>query len=70
MRYCGSNRIDLLTGISGVAWDEAWGTCVAGEMDGLPVWFLGVEAHIKNKFASGRPQDLADVSRLREMLGS
>lgn len=63
------NRIDLLTGISGVAWEDAWNTRVSGEIDGLPVAFLGADAYIRNKLASGRPQDLADVSRLREILG-
>jgi hypothetical protein len=63
------NRIDLLTGISGVSWDECWVSRVAGELDGIPVFFLGRDTYIKNKLASGRPQDLADVSRLREING-
>lgn len=63
------NRIDLLTGISGVMWDEAWADRQAGELDGLPVAFLGKAAYIKNKLAAGRPQDLADVQRLREIAG-
>lgn len=63
------NRIDLLTGISGVDWEESWSTSVAGEMDGIPVRFLGKDTYIKNKLASGRPQDLADASRLREING-
>lgn len=63
------NRIDILTGISGVDWQEAWLTRVPGNIDGLRVSFLGKEAYIKNKLASGRPQDLADVSRLREISG-
>jgi hypothetical protein len=63
------HRIDLLTGISGVDWDECWASKVAGEMDGIPVFFLGRETYIKNKLASGRAQDLADVSRLREIGG-
>lgn len=61
------NRIDLLTGLSGVAWAECWASRVEGEMDGLPVNFLGRELYIKNKLASGRPQDLADAQRLKEI---
>lgn len=39
-------------------------------MDGIPVFFLGRDAYIKNKLASsGRPQDLAVVSRLKEVSG-
>jgi len=63
------NRIDILTGISGVDWEEAWKSKIATELDGLPVWILGKDAYIKNKLASGRPQDIADVSRLREISG-
>ena len=61
------NRIDLLTGLSGVDWDECWSSRDEGEMDGLPVAFLGREAYIKNKLAAGRPQDLADVARLKQI---
>ena len=53
------NRIDLLTSISGVDFGEAWAL-----LDGLPVSFLSREALIKNKQASGRTKDLADVARL------
>ncbi len=63
------NRIDILTGISGVEWEEAWASRVAGELDGLPIFILGKAAYIKNKVASDRPQDRADVSRLREISG-
>jgi hypothetical protein len=58
------HRIDLLTGISGVTWAECWHSKVRGEMDGIPVPFLGRDAFVRNKRASGRPQDLADASRL------
>jgi hypothetical protein len=61
------NRIDLLTGISGVDWDECWASKVEGEMDGIPVFIMGRDSYIKNKLAAGRPQDLADVSRLKEI---
>lgn len=61
-------RIDLLTGLSGVSWDECWESAVIGEMDGIPVRFLGTSSYIKNKIASGRDQDLADVSRLKDIL--
>jgi hypothetical protein len=63
------NRIDILTGISGVTWDEAWATRVKGEMDGVPVFFLSEDAYIRNKLASGRPQDIADAERLKKILG-
>jgi hypothetical protein len=58
------NRIDLLTSISGVSFDEAWSTSVPGELDGLPVRVLSRAALLTNKRASGRPKDLADVAEL------
>lgn len=58
------NRIDLLTSISGVDFEEAWDTRAAGELDGLPVFFLGLDALLKNKQASGRDKDVADVRKL------
>jgi hypothetical protein len=60
------NRIDLLTGIDGVSFDEAWQTRVPATLDGLPVCMLNKELLIKNKLAAGRPQDVADVKRLQE----
>src|SRR6266566_2202754 len=35
------NRIDLLTGISGIAFDEAMSTSVETEFDALPVRMIG-----------------------------
>jgi len=57
-------RIDLLTEISGVSFEEAWATREAAEVDGRPIHLIGLEAFLKNKRASGRPKDLADVARL------
>jgi predicted nucleotidyltransferase len=58
------NRIDLLTTISGVSFPEAWANRVSGLLDDIPVSFLGRDDLLKNKRASGRPQDLADLSHL------
>jgi hypothetical protein len=57
-------RIDVLTDISGVSFDEAWASRVLGDLEGVAVPFLGREALIANKRASGRLKDLADVERL------
>jgi hypothetical protein len=59
-------RVDLLTGITGVSFNEAWAGRSEGELDGLPVSMLGKAELIKNKRAVGRPQDLADVARLED----
>jgi hypothetical protein len=58
------NRIDLLTGITGVAIDEAFQSKVATELEGIPVFMLSKALLIQNKRAVGRPQDLADLDSL------
>lgn len=58
------NRIDLLTGISGVATGEALEKKISTELAGLPVFILSKDLLIQNKRAVGRPQDLADLDAL------
>jgi hypothetical protein len=57
-------RIDLMTGITGVATGEAFATKVSAELSGVPVFILSKELLIQNKRAVGRPQDLADLDAL------
>ena len=58
------NRVDIMTSISGVQFDEAWKSRAAGELDGLPVQFISKELLKRNKAAVGRKQDLADLDYL------
>lgn len=58
------NRIDILTSIAGVTFEQAWAGRVESEMDGLGVPFLGRAELIQNKQAAGRLKDLADVEAL------
>jgi hypothetical protein len=62
------NRIDLLTGIDGVDFAAAWENRVTAEMDGLPVFLIGRADLIRNKRATARPQDLADLHWIEEPL--
>jgi hypothetical protein len=57
-------RIDILTEISGVGFEEAWPNRVTQSIDGLEVPFLGREALLRNKQESGRDKDLADLRAL------
>jgi hypothetical protein len=59
-------RIDILTSISGVGFDEAWSDRVTHETEGLAVPFLGRAALVRNKRASARAKDLADLEALGE----
>ena len=57
-------RIDILTSITGITFEEAWATRVAVAWRNRQVQFLSRQALIVNKRASGRPKDLADAERL------
>ena len=57
-------RIDILTGITGVGFDEAWPERVTHDVDGLAVPFIGRRALVKNKRATGRAKDIADLEAL------
>jgi hypothetical protein len=61
-------RIDVLTEISGVTFDEVWESRMTTELEGRSVSFIGRTALVKNKQATGRPQDVADVARLQRFL--
>ena len=57
-------RIDILTTIDGVTFAEAWPSKVEVEVEGHRLPVLGRAELLRNKRASGRPQDLADAERL------
>ena len=59
------NRIDLLTAIKGVAFEEAWETRVEDLFGDQHVCFLGREELIRNKKAVGRSRDREDVRMLK-----
>lgn len=59
-------RLDLLTRLSGLEFDEAWSRRELHPVAGLQVPFLGRADLVANKRASGRPKDLADLEVLGE----
>ncbi len=59
-------RIDILTGISGVGFDDAWVDRLRHSVGDLNVPFLGRAALVRNKRAAGRAKDLADLEALGE----
>jgi hypothetical protein len=58
------HRIDILTSISGVSFAEAWKGRVEAELFGVTAPFLGRDALIVNKRATGRHRDLGDLEAL------
>jgi predicted nucleotidyltransferase len=57
-------RIDILTRISGVEFQEAYARRSTVVLEGMDVPVISMEDLIANKRATGRTQDLADVERL------
>jgi hypothetical protein len=58
------NRIDILTALKDMNFEHCYKTRVEVEIRGLPINFIDIENLKKNKRATGRPQDLADVENL------
>ena len=59
-------RIDIMTTISGVNWDEAEAGRERGKCGDVDVAFIGKAQFIANKRASGRRKDLADIEAIGE----
>jgi hypothetical protein len=59
-------RIDIMTEVDGVDFEEAWTTRVTREVDGLRIPVIGRETLLRSKRAAGRPKDQADVAWLME----
>jgi len=59
-------RIDLITKIDAVEFEEADSDKIFVDIDGLKVPVLSVDKLIKNKMATGREKDLLDAKLLRK----
>ena len=62
------NRIDLLTEISGVSFEEAWATRTEADLEGVATRFIGSAALLRNKESTGRAKDLGDAEELRKRI--
>jgi hypothetical protein len=60
------SRIDILTGVSGVTFAEAWPGRIEIEIGDLKVPVIGRAEFVRNKRSTGRPRDLADIAMLDE----
>jgi hypothetical protein len=58
-------RIDIMTTITGVSFEEAWRTRAEATYGDVGFPLIGIEALMKNKQALGRPKDLIDLDLLR-----
>ncbi|MCA9214857.1 MAG: hypothetical protein KDB27_17420 [Planctomycetales bacterium] len=62
-------RIDILTGIDGVTFSEAWPNRLEVELDDLTVPVIGLADLMRNKAASGRDKDQSDFKLLKKHHG-
>jgi hypothetical protein len=58
-------RIDIMTSITGVQFEEAWPGRVEATYGGVGFPMIGIDSLTKNKRALGRPKDLLDLDLLR-----
>lgn len=63
------DRIDILTAISDVSFDEAWESRETYPIDGIPVPVLSIPHLLRNKRAAGRPKDRFDVDWIERKYG-
>ena len=57
-------RLEITTSISGVEFDECYQARIVGELDEVEVNLIDLENLKKNKKASGRAKDFADLEKL------
>lgn len=60
------NRVDFMTTIEGVSWEEAFANRKQVIQDGLTFPVIGKEELVKNKLSTGRLKDMADVEQVRK----
>ena len=60
------NRIDILTGISGVTFDEAWANREPGNIADSAAFVISRDLLIKNKRAANRDKDQGDIKLLEK----
>ncbi len=59
-------RVDIVTSITGVSWEEAASGRIEGQYGDVFVYYIGRQQFISNKRALGRKKDLADLEALGE----
>jgi hypothetical protein len=57
-------RIDILTELTGITFAESWEGRVRRQFGDVDVDFIGREAFLRNKRATGRARDLGDIEGL------
>lgn len=58
-------RIDILTSIDGVNFNDAWERRIVDSFGDIPVFIISLKDLIKNKSSSGRTKDLQDIEWIK-----
>jgi hypothetical protein len=59
-------RVDIVTSLTGVSWEEAASGQIEGKYGDVLVYYIGRKEFVSNKKALGRKKDLADLEALGE----
>ncbi len=62
------NRVDIVCGIDGVTFADAWPNRIGVAVDGINVPVIGPADLIRNKRSTGRLRDAADAEALEDLL--
>jgi len=61
-------RIDIITSVDGLNFEEAYKNSKTVEIEGIPIQVLSISDLIKNKRSTGRNKDLVDAESLEDLL--
>ncbi len=59
-------RIDIITSLTGLSWKQAFEGRKKGKYGDISIYYIGRKELIKNKKATGRKRDIADIEALGE----
>lgn len=62
------NRVDILTSLTGLTFEDAWGNRKSGSFVGIPLFVISERDFVRNKRSVGRPQDIVDAEDVEEIL--
>ena len=63
-------RVDIITAASGLLFEETYGRSLSVNIEGIEVHIPSIDDLIRNKRATGRTKDLADVEALESLRNS
>jgi len=61
-------RVDILNRVKGVVFENIYKSRTKAKLSGVRINYISLNDLIKTKKAAGRPQDLVDIQKLRQVL--